>query len=139
MHHHGNQVVESLWIGGVPGSVEEAQLQGEDDAVGQLGVSLQLLHVLEAFQVQSQDHWQLLHTHPVSQTPQSDTAATANTLIQLPHVHSPLVRLLLTSTFFTVIFVFTAQRLCVTESSVSRKNNYHPVESGTLFLSELGV
>lgn len=64
MHHNGHQVVQPLGIGGVPGGVEEAELQGEDDAVGQLGVALQLLHVLEALQVQSQDHRQLLHTHP---------------------------------------------------------------------------
>ncbi len=30
MHHHGDQVVEPLRIGGVPGGVEEAELQGED-------------------------------------------------------------------------------------------------------------
>lgn len=57
MHHHGNQVVEPLWIGGVSGGVEEAELQWEDDTIGQLGVTLQLLHVLKALQVQSQDHW----------------------------------------------------------------------------------
>ena len=68
MHHHGDQVVEPLRIGGVPGGVEEAELQGEDDAIGQLGVALQLLHVLKALQVQSQDHWQFLYTHPTSQT-----------------------------------------------------------------------
>lgn len=73
MHHHGDQVVKPLRIGGVPGGVEEAELQGEDDAIGQLGVSLQLLHVLKALEVQSQDHWQFLYTHPVSQTLQSDT------------------------------------------------------------------
>ncbi len=71
MHHHGDQVVEPLRIGGVPGGVEEAELQGEDDAIGQLGVALQLLHVLKALQVQSQDHWQFLDTHPASETLES--------------------------------------------------------------------
>lgn len=53
MHHHGDQVVQPLRIGGVPGGVEEAEFQGEDDAIGQLGVALQLLHVFKALQVQS--------------------------------------------------------------------------------------
>lgn len=64
MHHHSNQVVQPLGIGGVSGGVEETELQGEDNAIRQLGVSLQLLHVLKALQVQSQNHRQLLHTHP---------------------------------------------------------------------------
>ena len=72
MHHHGDQVVEPLGIGGVPGGVEEAELQGEDDAIGQLGVALQLLHVLKALQVQSQDHRQLLHTHPATNVTESE-------------------------------------------------------------------
>lgn len=41
-------------------------------------------------------------------------------LIQFQHVYSPLVCLLLTSTFFTVVFVFAAQCLCVTETSEMR-------------------
>ena len=64
MHHHGHQVIEPLGIGGVPGRVEETELQGEDNAIGQLGVALQLLHVLKTLQVQSQNHRQLLDTHP---------------------------------------------------------------------------
>ena len=64
MHHYSNQVVEALGVGGVAGRVEEAELEGEDDAVGQLGVALKLLHVLKALEVQGQDHGQLLHTHP---------------------------------------------------------------------------
>lgn len=53
MHHHGDQVIQPLRIGGVPRGVEEAEFQGEDDAIGQLGVALQLLHVFKALQVQS--------------------------------------------------------------------------------------
>lgn len=68
MHHDSDEVVEPLRIGGVPRGVEEAELQGEDDAVGQLGVALQLLHVFEALQMQSQDHWQLLYAHPATGT-----------------------------------------------------------------------
>ena len=64
VHHHGHQVVHAVQVDGVSGRVEEAQLQREDDAVGQLGVALQLLHVLEPLQVQRQDHGQPLHTHP---------------------------------------------------------------------------
>lgn len=73
MHHHGDQVIEPLRIGGVPGGVEETELQREDNAIGQLGVALQLLHVLKALQVQSQNHWQLLYTHPRSQISQRQT------------------------------------------------------------------
>lgn len=66
VHHHCDQIIQPLRVGGVPGGVEEAELQGEDDAIGQFGVALQLLHVLKALQVQSQDHRQLLYTHPVT-------------------------------------------------------------------------
>lgn len=72
MHHHGHQVIEPLRVGGVPRGVEEAELQREDDTIGQLGVALQLLHVFKALQVQSQDHRQLLYTHPTSQISLSD-------------------------------------------------------------------
>lgn len=72
VHHHGHQVVQPLRVGGVSGRVEEAELQGEDDAIGQLGVALQLLHVLEALQVQRQDHRQLLDAHPAKRAARSD-------------------------------------------------------------------
>lgn len=68
MHHYSHEVIEPLGVGGVPGGVEEAELQREDDAIGQLRVALQLLHVLKALQVQSQDHWQFLDAHPATRT-----------------------------------------------------------------------
>lgn len=64
VHHHGHQVVHAIGVGGVARGVEESQLQGEDHAVGQLGVAVQLVHVLKPLQVQSQNHGQLLHPHP---------------------------------------------------------------------------
>jgi len=64
VHHDGHQVVHAVGVGGVPRGVEEPQLQGEHHAVRQLGVAVQLVHVLEALQVQRQDHGQLLHPHP---------------------------------------------------------------------------
>lgn len=66
MHDHSHQVVHAVRVGGVPGGVEEAQLEGEDDAVGQFGVTVQLVHVLKALQVERQDHRQLLHSHPTA-------------------------------------------------------------------------
>ena len=64
VHHNSHQVVHAVQVDGVSGRVEEAQLQRENDAVGQLGVAVQLLHVLKPLQVQRQDHGQPLHTHP---------------------------------------------------------------------------
>lgn len=64
VNHHGHQVVHAVQVHGVAGRVEEPELQREDHPVGQLGVPVQLLHVLEPFQVQGQNHGQLLHSHP---------------------------------------------------------------------------
>ena len=64
VHHNSHQVVHAVQVDGVSGRVEEAQLQRENDAVGQLGVAVQLVHVLEPLEVQRQDHGQLLHPHP---------------------------------------------------------------------------
>ena len=64
MHDHGHQVVHAVGVGGVPGRVEEAELQREDDAIGQLGVAVQLVHVFKALQVEGEDHRELLHPHP---------------------------------------------------------------------------
>lgn len=48
MHHHSHEVVETVGVGGVTGGIEEPQLQREDHAVGQLGVAMQLVHILKA-------------------------------------------------------------------------------------------
>lgn len=67
VNHHGHQVVHPVGVGGIPRGVEEPQLQGEHHPVAQLGVAVQLVHVLEPLQVQSQDHGQLLHPHSGAQ------------------------------------------------------------------------
>lgn len=61
---HSHQVVHAVWVGGVSRRVEQSELQGENDSVGQLGVAVELVHVLEALQVEGQDHGELLHPHP---------------------------------------------------------------------------
>ena len=61
---HSDQVIHAVEVGSVSRGVEEAELQREDDAIRQLGVSVQLLHVLKPLQVQGQDHRQLLNPHP---------------------------------------------------------------------------
>lgn len=109
MHHHGDQVVQPLRIGGVPGGVEEAKLQGEDDSIGQLGVPLQLLHVLKALQVQSQYHWQFLYTHPVSQTLQSDAISEHRTA---PTAHSGFT-CILTSCVPPAYFYILHSSICI--------------------------
>lgn len=64
MDDHSHQVVHAVWVGCVSRRVEEAELQGEDHPIGQLGVAVELVHVLEALQVEGQDHGQLLDPHP---------------------------------------------------------------------------
>ena len=64
MYHDSNQVIHAVGVGGVARRVEKAELQGEDDAIGQLGVAVQLVHVFKALQVEGKDHRQLLHPHP---------------------------------------------------------------------------
>lgn len=64
VHDNGHQVVHAVGVGGVPRRVEKAELQREDDAIGQLGVAVQLVHVLKALQVQGEDHRQLFYSHP---------------------------------------------------------------------------
>lgn len=92
VNHHGHQVVHAVQVHGVAGRVEEPELQREDHPVGQLGVPVQLLHVLEPFQVQGQNHGQLLHSHPF-------------------------LGLLFAAARFTIIFLFTTQCFCVAEVS----------------------
>lgn len=64
VYNDSHQVVHAVGVGGVPGRVEEAELQGEDDAIGQFGVAVQLVHVFKALQVEGEDHRELLHPHP---------------------------------------------------------------------------
>lgn len=47
VNHYSNQVVHAVQVHGITGGVEEPQFQWEDHAVGQLGVPVELLHVLE--------------------------------------------------------------------------------------------
>lgn len=56
VHDNSHQVVHAVWVGGVPGRVEETEFQGEDDAVGQFGVAVELVHVFKALQVEGEDH-----------------------------------------------------------------------------------
>lgn len=56
MYYDSHQVVHAVGVGGIPRCVEEAELQGEDDAIGQFGVAVQLVHVLKALQVEGEDH-----------------------------------------------------------------------------------
>ena len=64
VYNNCDQVVHPVGIGGITGRVEEAQFQWEHNTVRQLGVTVQLFHILEALEVESEDHWQLLYTHP---------------------------------------------------------------------------
>lgn len=48
MHDDSHQVVQTIRVGCVPRCVEEAELQGEDNAIGQFGVAVQLVHVFKA-------------------------------------------------------------------------------------------
>lgn len=51
VNNYSHQVVHAIQIDGVAGGVEEPQLQGKHDPVGQLRVPVQLLHVLESLEV----------------------------------------------------------------------------------------
>ena len=48
VHYHSHEVIHAVRVGGISRGVEEPQLQREDHAVGQLGVAMQLVHVLKA-------------------------------------------------------------------------------------------
>lgn len=60
-------------------------------------LNVAIVHVLEAFQVQRQDNWQLLHAHP-------------------------LLSLLIAATVVALEFIITAQRLRVAEASQTVRN-----------------
>lgn len=64
VHDNSHEVVHAIWVCGVPRRVEEAELQGEDDTVGQFGVAVELVHVFKALQVEGEDHGELLYPHP---------------------------------------------------------------------------
>ncbi len=59
----GDQVVHPVGVDRVVGGVEEAELEGKDDAVGDLDEAVHLLHVLEALQVEREDRGEALHSH----------------------------------------------------------------------------
>lgn len=63
MHHHSDQVIKPLGIGGISGGVKEAELQREDHTVAKLSVALKLLHVFESLQVQGEDHGKFFNPH----------------------------------------------------------------------------
>ena len=65
MDDDGNEVVEPVGVEGVVGGVEESQFEGEDDAVAEFRVAVELLHVFEALQVQGQDRREFFHAHPL--------------------------------------------------------------------------
>lgn len=72
-------------------SIKEPQLERKHNSMRHLDVSVVLLHVLEALEMQRQYHGQLLHSHP-------------------------LLRLLVTTTIITFELVVTAKRLRVAEA-----------------------
>ena len=45
-------------------SIKQPEFQRKDNTVGQLGISIQLFHILEPLEVQCQYMRQLLHSHP---------------------------------------------------------------------------
>ena len=65
MDDHRHQVVHPVRVDGVVRGVEEAELQREDHSVGDLDVSVVLLHVLESLEVEGQDGGELLDSHPL--------------------------------------------------------------------------
>jgi hypothetical protein len=63
MYNDGPQLVQSIRIAHAVRRVEESEFEGEDDAVGELDVSLKTLLVLEALEMQCQDVGQLFDLH----------------------------------------------------------------------------
>ena len=49
MDDDGDEVVEPVRVVSVVGSVEKAEFEGEDDAMREFRVSIELLHVFEPF------------------------------------------------------------------------------------------
>ena len=47
VNHHSDQVVHAVQVHGVTGGVEEPEFQREDHPVRELGVPVELFHVLE--------------------------------------------------------------------------------------------
>ena len=66
MDNDGDEVVEAVEVWGVGGAgVEEAQLEGKHDSVGELGVLVEHVAVFEPLQVQRQYLRKLLDAHSV--------------------------------------------------------------------------
>ena len=61
--HHRHQVVHPVGVDGVVRGVEQPELQGEDNTVGDLDVSVVLLHIFKPLEMQRQNCGQLLHSH----------------------------------------------------------------------------
>lgn len=64
VYHHRHQVVHAVQVYCITGGVEEPEFQWEDHSVRELGVPMELLHVLEPLEVQGQNHGQLFDSHP---------------------------------------------------------------------------
>lgn len=64
VYHHRDQVVHAVQVYCITGGVEEPEFQWEDHSVRELGVPMELLHVLEPLEVQGQNHGQLFDSHP---------------------------------------------------------------------------
>ncbi len=64
VNNHSHEIIHAIQVNCICRRVEQTELQRENHSIGELGVAMQLLHVLEPLQVQRQDHGKLLHTHP---------------------------------------------------------------------------
>lgn len=51
VNHHSHKIVHAIQVNCIPGRVEQTELEGEHHSIGELGVAVQLLHVLEPLQV----------------------------------------------------------------------------------------
>lgn len=95
--NHSGQIVETIRIHCIIGGVKEPQFQWKHNAMRDLDVPIKLLHVLEALEMQGQDHGQLLYTHP-------------------------LLRLLITAAIVALELVVRAQGLRVAEAPQAVRN-----------------
>lgn len=63
MHYNRKELVQPVRFDGIIDGVEEAQLEGERDAVRELDVLLEVLLVLEPLEVEREDVWTVLDLH----------------------------------------------------------------------------
>ena len=63
MDHNRKEFVQPIGVDGIIDGVEEAQLKGKRDAVGEFDVLLQVLLVLEPLEVERKDIWTVLDLH----------------------------------------------------------------------------